>query len=146
MNTTDINSVLDNICSKIGTTAKMLVPEMAGYMIARYVILIVLAVIFLIASGFCFSRIVKMKRQEKDTVKLYKDMNNQLQMSTSWGGKEPNLVYYTEDDYFYWLGFGIIIGLVGIAILCIGISKIVGWSLSPNAMTVMWIINALSNN
>ena len=146
MNATDVNGILDNICSKIGTTAKMLVPEMAGYMISRYVIVLVLAAIFLIASGFCFSRIIKMKRQEKDTVRLYKDINNQIQMSTTWDGKGPNLIYYTEDDYFPWWLSGIIIGLFGVTLLCIGISKIVGWSLSPNAMTVMWIINALSNN
>ena len=145
MNVTDVNSVIDNICSKIGTTGKMLVPEMAGYMIARYVIVLVLAVIFFIAAGFCLSRIVKMKRQEQNAVRIYKDSyDGQLKISTRWGQTEPGLIYYSEDEYCPWWMGVVIFNLIGVLLLCLSISRIVGWSLSPNAMTVMWIIDTLN--
>lgn len=30
MNSNDVNSIIDNLCDKLGTTASKLIPEMAG--------------------------------------------------------------------------------------------------------------------
>ena len=36
MNSNDVNSIIDNLCDKLGTTASKLIPEMAGYQIAKH--------------------------------------------------------------------------------------------------------------
>lgn len=36
MNSNDVNSIINNLCDKLGTTASKLIPEMAGYQIAKH--------------------------------------------------------------------------------------------------------------
>lgn len=49
MNSNDINSIINNLCDKLGTTASKLIPEMAGYQIARYSIWMFVSLIFGVA-------------------------------------------------------------------------------------------------
>lgn len=136
MDGNDINNILDNICDKLGTTAKMLIPEMAGYMISKWAIFIVLGVIFMIVSCIFLWRIFKMRKENEKIVKLYVNKNGMVDSSERY-------VYYDDGDYFP-PAFGLtLFFFIGAVLLCVGITKIIGWSLSPNAMTVMWIVDNL---
>lgn len=43
MNSNDVNSIINNLCDKLGTTASKLIPEMAGYQIAKHSIWLVIS-------------------------------------------------------------------------------------------------------
>ena len=146
MNVGNVNDILDNICDKIGTTAKMIVPEMAGYMIARWSILIVLAVIFLSIAGFLLCKCLKMRNESGKIVKLYLDKRTKEPNILLGTMVSPHYVYYTDEDYGPYIAGIVILSPIGFTLLCLGITKIIGWVLSPNAMTVMWIINNIGGN
>ena len=44
MNANDVNSIIDNICSKLGTTVEMVVPEYTKYMIASKLVTLIIGV------------------------------------------------------------------------------------------------------
>ena len=37
MNSSDVNSIINNLCDKLGTTASKLIPEMAGWKVGDYI-------------------------------------------------------------------------------------------------------------
>jgi hypothetical protein len=44
MNANDVNTIIDNICNKLGTTVEAVVPEYAKYMIASKLITLIIGV------------------------------------------------------------------------------------------------------
>ena len=53
MNTNDVNTIIDNICSKLGTTVEMVVPEYAKYMIASKVISLIIGMVIALRCSCC---------------------------------------------------------------------------------------------
>lgn len=146
MDAKEVNAVLDNLCDKIGTTADKLVPEFAGYYIARNCAWIILGLAIL---AFCIYSMVK-------AIRMYRISGQERKLTRSYinrvlDGKNPglpgyydtDLVYYDDGDIGMYTCFACISGIVSLWLLIEGITRIIGWILSPYAMTVMWIINAM---
>ena len=147
MDAKEVNAVLDNLCDKIGTTADKLVPEFAGYYIARNCAWIILGLAMLSLALYCLIRVIKMYRATKNEIKLTKSYINKVL-----DGKDPGtpgyfdseFVYYDDGDIGMYICFASISGIVSLWLLIEGITRIIGWALSPYAMTVMLIINHMS--
>ena len=108
MNNNELNSVINNICEKLGTTMDMLIPEMAGYSIARWSIGLVVGLLFIAAGIFFFVKISKMRKQEHkyyiDKEKLNKILKEKDSIKESELYWITNKVCYCEDDYgVFWL-------------------------------------------
>ena len=154
MNSNDVNSIIDNLCNKLGTTTGMLLPEMAGYNITRWSVGVIIALI-LITMGLIFvSRIVKMHKQDEVYLRLARDYLDEHKL---YKGNAPSediirqmivnnrVVVYYEDDYMlYILGSSLSIGL-GLIILVFSIVRIIGWHLMPHAMLFHYIMNELAH-
>lgn len=62
MNSSDVNSIINNLCDKLGTTANKLIPEMAGYQIAKHSIWLAISLIFIgVAIGFTIKLLCEME-------------------------------------------------------------------------------------
>ena len=143
MNTTDVNAVLDNICDKIGTTTKALVPEMAASMIVKYSFMLLIGVMVLSMAGFCAYKIIRMKKENDRIVKLYLDDDGKIKPSMTYYNTEYTFYHYTADDYEAWQWGLVLFGIVSAVIICISVSGIIEWAISPNAMTATLILKSL---
>jgi len=73
MNSSDINSIINNLCDKLGTTANKLIPEMAGYQIAKRSIWLAISIIFIgVAVGFTI-RLLWMHKRDGKMLAIYPD-------------------------------------------------------------------------
>ena len=161
MNSNDINSIIDNLCDKLGTTANKLIPEMAGYYIAREAIWLVISLILIgIAVGFIIKLIMMKKADEKtfilfpDYAKSFIDIMNQHDGISEWTRGEVfdaiNNInatirhpYYDESDFIWRIVTAVYSGTTGAIMFGVSLTKLLGWILSPNAMAFMWIVNNL---
>ena len=159
MNSNEINAVIDNICNKLGTTANMLIPELSKYMIVKYLFVIIMAIMFYICAGVCIAKVRKMRREEGALLKRDDDYmtnfmskldNNvdRLLIGTrieadilAQINKSSKYIYYDEDDYAGYTILTIIGVLAGSSLLFFGITRIFGWSQSPHAMAVMYLMS-----
>lgn len=164
MNSNDVNSIINNLCDKLGTTANKLIPEMAGYQIARYSIWMFVSLIFIgIAIGFII-KLLQMKKYDGKVLALYPDQIRKLDEKLKNSGIKDDLPPWTrhewqtiiddvrrvtttyQDDESVWCLMIIItvtLGITGLVIFGIALSSLIGWHLAPNAMTVTWILNQL---
>ena len=165
MNSTDINNVINNLCDKLGTTVNNLIPEMAGYQIAKSSIWLVISLIFI---GVCVGltiKIVRMNKADGKALALYpnrfreideklKAVDYEIIGAPQWAIQDwrralndlPNVttVYNVDEStYCMFIMSAILSGLTGVVIFGIALMKIIGWSLSPHAMTFMWIIGQI---
>lgn len=143
MDAKEVNAVLNNLCNKIGTTADKLVPEFAGYYIARNCAWIILGLAVLVFCIYSMVKAIKMHRISGQERKLTRSYINKVL-----DGKDPGLPGYYDTDLVYYDGdIGIytcvaaISGIISLWLLIEGVIRILGWILSPYAMTVMWIVN-----
>ena len=148
--TSELNSVINNICEKLGTTMDLLIPEMAGYSIARWSIGLVVGILFIAAGIFFFVKIARMRKNDgqkyytKESIdKLFDAHDGVLTKNQiNW---EVRKVHYYEDDYnIYWFG-AITSSLLGFVIFCIAITRIIGWALAPHAMMFQYILAVLGD-
>ena len=80
MNSNDINSIIDNLCNKLGTTANKLIPEMAGYQIAKHSIWLAISIIFIgVAIGFTI-RLFWMKKRDGEMLAIYPELVRKLDL------------------------------------------------------------------
>lgn len=164
MNSNDINSIINNLCDKLGTTASKLIPEMAGYQIAKHSILLVISLIFIgVAIGFTIKLLWIHKNDSKMLI-LYPDIIRGLDEKLKNSGMMDKLHPCTlrewentlEDlsrvkgtinwDDSTWVAMmltAVCSGLIGIVIFGIALYHIIGWSIAPNASAFMWIINQI---
>ena len=164
MNSNDINSIIDNLCEKLGTTANKLIPEMAGYQIARHSIWMFVSLIFIgIAIGFII-KLLWMKKNDQKMLALYPELVKKLDEELKKGGMIDNINHWSRmewqdmiddvrhvkttlrwDESIWCLMIIIAVtsGITGLTIFGIALSNLIGWHLAPNAMTVTWILNQL---
>ena len=164
MNSNDINSIIDNLCDKLGTTANKLIPEMAGYQIAKHSIWLVISLIFI---GVCIGLAIKLLRMRKadgEMLAIYpiwvKKLDDSLKNSgmineiPQWSLREwentldrarqaVTTVNYDESTWCVMVITAVWSGLIGVIIFGIALYHIIGWCIAPNASTFMWIINHL---
>lgn len=165
MNSSDINSIIDNLCSKLGTTANKLIPEMAGYQIAKHSIWLAISLIFIgVAIGFTI-KLLWMHKKDGEMLAIYPELvrklDQQLRDSGMMDGKLPS---YTHNEWLNTLNSvrrvrgtmqwdestwcamvltAVWSGLIGMVIFGIALYHIIGWCIAPNASAFMWIINQL---
>lgn len=165
MNSNDVNSIINNICDKLGTTASKLIPEMAGYQIAKYSIFMVVSLIFIgVAIGITI-KFLKIHKEDGEVRQLYKrrfkeldkelqKINYEIEGAPSWIIQEwkkaltelPNVTRVYNPDESTYVTFAIAAicsGLMGVFIFGVSLYYIIGWSIAPNASAFMWIIERL---
>jgi hypothetical protein len=164
MNSNDVNSIINNLCDKLGTTASKLIPEMAGYQIAKHSIWLVVSLIFIgVAIGFTIKLLWIHKNDNKMLV-IYPDMIRELDEKLKNSGMMDELNAWTRIEWentlndIYrvkgkmnwddstWIAMmltAVWSGLTGIFIFGIALYHIIGWSIAPNASAFMWIINQI---
>ena len=165
MNSSEINSVIDNLCDKLGTTANKLIPEMAGYQIAKHSIWLAISIIFI---GVCIGltiRLLWMKRNDSKMLALYPDKVRKLDEHfkrthiynedfPSWSKADwmniistinqvTDTMQWDESTWCAMVLTAVWSGLIGVVIFGIALYHIIGWCIAPNASAFMWIINQL---
>lgn len=164
MNSSDINSIIDNLCNKLGTTANKLIPEMAGYQIAKHSIWLAISIIFIgVAIGLTI-RLLWMRKNDRKTLAIYPDKVRELDEKLKSSGMADEIYQWrrvqwesTLDkvsqvtttlqwDESTWCAMVITAvwsGLIGVVIFGVALYHIIGWCIAPNASAFMWIINQL---
>ena len=165
MNSSEINSVIDNLCNKLGTTANKLIPEMAGYQIAKHSIWLAISIIFI---GVCIGltiRLLWMRKKDGEMLAIYPELvrklDQQLRDSGMMDGKLPSYTHnewlntldsvrrvrgtmqWDESTWCAMVLTAVWSGLIGIVIFGVALYHIIGWCIAPNASAFMWIINQL---
>ena len=164
MNSSDINSIINNLCDKLGTTANKLIPEMAGYQIAKHSIWLAISIIFIgVAIGLTI-RLLWMRKKDGKILALYPDQVKKLDEKLKNSGMMDELHPWTRTEWMNTLENVRLIkgtmqwdestwcamvltavwsGLIGIVIFGVALYHIIGWCIAPNASAFMWIINQL---
>ena len=107
----EVNEIINNLCDKLGTSAKFLIPEMAKLNIAQGVFMVIFTAIML---ALCAVMTVK-----------------------AW--KYDHRDGYTFDDSFYTL-LPVGIGTIIFVIFPISLYDLIGWLSSPTAMAIKEIM------
>lgn len=165
MNSNDINSIINNLCDKLGTTASKLIPEMAGYQIAKHSIWLAISLIFIgVAIGFTI-KLLWMRKKDGKMLALYpkkfKKLDEELQKfdykvegAPNWAISEwktalselPHVTTVYDVDESTWCAMiftAVWSGLIGVVIFGIALYHIIGWCIAPHASAFMWIINQI---
>lgn len=165
MNSNDINSIIDNLCNKLGTTANKLIPEMAGYQIAKHSIWLAISLIFI---GVCIGltiRLLWMRKKNREALAIYPNRVRELdeifrktevyneQFSKfsreEWinvVNKAREAIAWMEWDESTWCAMiltAVWSGLIGVVIFGVALYHLIGWHIAPHASAFMWIINQL---
>lgn len=111
----EINEIINNLCDKLGTSAKYLIPEMEKLNIAQDVFMVIFTAIMLAICGVM-------------TVKAWKYDHSD--------GRD-----FFDDSCFTLLPFGI--GAVMFFIFSISMYDLIGWLSSPTAMAIKEIARTL---
>lgn len=165
MNSNDVNNIIDNICDKLGTTASKLIPEMAGYQIAKHSIWLAISLIFIgVAIGFTI-KLLWMRKRDGKILALYPDQVRKLdeewkktpiytEQFSTWSRAEWSQVVsavervtctldYDESTWCAMVLTAVWSGLIGVVIFGIALYHIIGWHIAPNASAFMWIVQQL---
>lgn len=164
MNSNDVNSIIDNLCDKLGTTASKLIPEMAGYQIAKHSIWLAVSLIFIgVAIGLTI-RLLWMRKRDGKILALYpdkvKELDEKLKNSgmmdkihqwtrIEWENTLENIrriqgtMQWDESTWCAMIVTSICSGLIGIVIFGIALYHLIGWCIAPNASAFMWIVQQL---
>lgn len=164
MNSSDVNRIINNLSDKLGTTANKLIPEMAGYQIAKHSIWLVISLIFIgVAIGFTI-KLLWMKKKDGKILALYPDRIRELDEKLKNSGMMDELrpwsrtewqdtlekvclvrgtIHWDESTWCAMVLTAVWSGLIGVVIFGIALYHIIGWSIAPNASAFMWIINQI---
>ena len=166
MNSNDVNSIINNLCDKLGTTANKLIPEMAGYQIAKHSIWLAVSLIFIgVAIGFTI-KLLWMKKRDGEMLAIYPDLVRKIDMKLKDSGAMmdgvlPSYVrnewmntldsvsrirgtmHWDESTWCAMVLTAVWSGLIGMVIFGIALYHIIGWCIAPNASAFIWIINQL---
>lgn len=164
MNSNDINSIIDNLCDKLGTTANKLIPEMAGYQIAKHSIWLAISIIFIgVALGLTI-RLLWMCKNDHKMLAIYPELVRKLDEEfrsfeaingfPKWSVREwestldkarlaVTTLSWDESTWCAMVLTAVWSGLIGVVIFGIALYHIIGWCIAPNASAFMWIINQL---
>lgn len=111
-----VNTIIDNLCTKFGTTLQNLIPEMAKANIAEDIVVIAICAIVSIVMYKIF----------KKGWKCYQEEN-----------------CYDKEEYVFMILCAIIIGVIFVIILSCSIVNLTGWIASPTAKTVQAVISMI---
>ena len=164
MNSSDVNSIINNLCDKLGTTASKLIPEMASYQIAKQSILLVISLIFIgVAIGFTI-KLLWMRKNAGKMLVIYPDRIRELDEKLKNSGMMDDINRWTRTEWMdtletirrvrgtmewddsTWLAMvltAVWSGLIGAVIFGSALYHIIGWSIAPNASAFMWIMQQL---
>ena len=164
MNSNDVNSVINNLCDKLGTTASKLIPEMAGYQIAKHSIWMVISLIFIgVAIGFTI-KLLWMHKKDGETLAIYPDLVRKIDLKLKDSGMMDELhpctriewantleelrrvkgtMQWDESTWCAMVLTAVWSGLIGMVIFGISLYHIIGWCIAPNASAFMWIVGQL---
>lgn len=164
MNSNDVNSIINNLCDKLGTTANKLIPEMAGYQIAKHSIWLAISLIFIgVAIGFTI-KLLWMNKNDSKLLALYPEKIRELDDAfnicnvskelSNWTRMEwehvindisrvTTTLQWDEATWCMMVLTAVWSGLIGIIIFGIALYHIIGWYIAPNASAFMWIINQI---
>ena len=165
MNSNDVNSIINNLCDKLGTTASKLIPEMAGYQIAKHSVWLVISLIFIgVAIGFTI-RLLWMRKRNREALAIYPNLVKELdeifrktevykeQFSTFSRAEWDNVVHkaesaitwveWNESTWAAMIMTAVWSGLMGVTIFGISLYHIIGWCIAPNASAFMWIVGQI---
>lgn len=165
MNSSDVNNIINNLCDKLGTTVNNLIPEMAGYQIAKSSIWLVISIIFIGVAIWLAIRLLWMRKKNREALAIYPNRVRELdeifrktevyneQFSKfsreEWinvVNKAREAIAWMEWDESTWCAMilsAIWSGLIGVVIFGIALYHIIGWSIAPNASAFMWIIGQI---
>lgn len=164
MNSSDVNNIINNLCDKLGTTASKLIPEMAGYQIAKHSIWLVISLIFIgVAIGFTI-KLFWMSKNNRKMLVLYPDKVKELDEKLKNSGIMDELhpwdrrvwesiigdlrlvkgtMMWDESSWRWMIFTAVWSGLIGVVIFGVALYHIIGWSIAPNASAFMWIIGQI---
>lgn len=165
MNSNDVNSIINNLCDKLGTTANKLIPEMAGYQIAKHSIWLVVSLIFIgVAIGFTI-KLLWMRKKGREALAIYPNRVRELDeifrktevyneqfgkfSKAEWAdivSKSRMATAWMEWDESTWCAMvltAVWSGLIGVVIFGIALYHIIGWCIAPHASAFMWIMQQL---
>ena len=125
----EVNSIIDNLCSRFGTTTAYLIPEMARYNIAKELFMIILSIIVLIIAFLIYRKGWSRYKHELDR---WENDNN-----GEWH-RTPDLSDFT----FYWTASGTL-GIIFAFILMVNTYAIIGWLTSPTAAFIDTVLNSI---
>ena len=108
----EINIIVNNLCDKLGTSVKLLIPELTRLRIVESVTLLVIFLIFLIVGLYFLPRVWKYDHRERN-------------------------IYQDDSMWFLFPSSIIIIGIFG---TISSLFSLVGWLTSPTAKAVLEIM------
>lgn len=112
----EVNIIIDNLCTKFGTTLQNLVPEMTKMNIAEDIVVIIICAIVSIVVYKIF----------KKGWNIYK--------------KED---CYDKEEYIFMIICAILVGIIFTVILSFHIVDLTGWIASPTAKTIRAIVSMI---
>lgn len=164
MNSNDVNSIINNLCDKLGTTASKLIPEMAGYQIAKHSIWLFVSLIFIGVAVGVTIRLLWMRKNNKKLLAIYPELVKKLDENlkeseirgelpkwtlTRWSDildrarEVTTVAHWNESTWAAMVVTAIWSGLLGIVIFGVALYHIIGWSIAPNASAFMWIVGQI---
>lgn len=130
MNSAEVNSLIDSLCSKFGTTTAYLIPEMARYNIVQDVFIMIYAIIFIVIAFLILKRGYVKHKKEVDRYENDREYASR-HLSPDWS------------DYFgYWIVGGFI-GIIFVVVFMITSSDLMGWIASPTAAFVQSVLRSI---
>ena len=108
----EINAIINNLCDKLGTSAKLLIPELARLRVIESVTLLVIFFIILVIGLYFLPKAWKYDHRERN-------------------------IYQDDSMWFLFPSSVIIIGIFGVTS---SIFSLVGWLTSPTIKAILEII------
>lgn len=109
----EVNIIIDNLCTKLGTTVQTLVPEMAKMNISENIVIIIICTIVAIVIYKIFKKVWKIYKED----------------------------YHSNNEYYIFLIIcTIVIESIIVIIAGFSVTSLAGWIASPTAKTIETII------
>lgn len=119
----DINSIIDNLANKLGTTATKLLPELVKYEIANSLATLVISAIIMVVSGVFISICIHILNVHEKSDK-----------------------YYDDEIFIFPLFCGGIFFIISFIITMVSIHSLIVWSNAPTGAAVYYILNGFHSN
>ena len=110
----NVNSIINNLCDKLGTTVDYLIPEMAKYYITRHTVGVIISIIIIII--LCIFLTI-----------IYKSMKN-------------GDIDYDIPDYLFLFGIATIVEFIPFFIFVYNLTELSGYLASPTAAVIKEIL------
>ena len=126
MNANDVNTIIDNICNKLGTTVETVVPEYAKYMIASKVISLIIGMVIAVFATVLMHMLMASLRKK---IAEYKEEYER----DDWWDEEWVIMYVIGGIVL------IVVGIIGTTIVVKGLG-IIPWIVSPQGAFIAEVL------